>query len=235
MKVFFNNKINQHPEPEDVGTITITANIIGDEEEDNNLTFTTCDFTQTFIEDDECQSKQGLSCFLIQGGVDEDDCGAALIDLVMYVVDLTFSASDDYSPGCAIEVRFDFTPNYLFDGDDEEEEDSLIGEVIQDSFEETNNIRVRPASKLVVTKLTRKTYKKKSTIKKRNREDMKKISYDIFLGEKCTICLEEFNDGDRVVTLPCGHDFHDDDECIVKWFEISHVCPLCRYELRCED
>ncbi|KAL0795213.1 hypothetical protein Bca101_066590 [Brassica carinata] len=47
------------------------------------------------------------------------------------------------------------------------------------------------------------------------------------------ICLQEFSNGGMVVTLPCGHEF--DDECIVKWFEISHVCPLCRLEFPCQE
>ncbi|KAL1207868.1 E3 ubiquitin-protein ligase RING1-like [Cardamine amara subsp. amara] len=50
--------------------------------------------------------------------------------------------------------------------------------------------------------------------------------------EECTVCLEEFNNGARVVTLPCQHYFHD--ECAVKWFETNHVCPLCRFELPCQ-
>lgn len=48
----------------------------------------------------------------------------------------------------------------------------------------------------------------------------------------CTICLEEFKNGERFVILPCGHAF--DEKCIVDWFETSHACPLCRFELPCE-
>ncbi|CAN8320646.1 unnamed protein product [Cochlearia groenlandica] len=61
-----------------------------------------------------------------------------------------------------------------------------------------------------------------------------KKEQDDDMGEKCAICFEEFNNGERVVTLPCGHDFHE-DVCVVKWFETSHFCPLCRYELPCDD
>lgn len=45
----------------------------------------------------------------------------------------------------------------------------------------------------------------------------------------CPICLDEFKIRERVVTLPCGHEF--DDTCILDWFDINHVCPLCRFEL----
>ncbi|KAG7655138.1 Zinc finger RING-type [Arabidopsis suecica] len=88
-----------------------------------------------------------------------------------------------------------------------------------DSFDETtNNIElIRPANKLVVDRLARKVYNKK-----------KKSNSD---ASVCTICLEEFEKGEIVVTLPCGHEF--DDGCIGKWFLKDHVCPLCRFELPC--
>ncbi|AEE29761.1 unnamed protein product [Arabidopsis thaliana] len=70
-----------------------------------------------------------------------------------------------------------------------------------------------PASKLVVKSLARKIYKMTTSS----------------TGEMCIICLEEFSEGRRVVTLPCGHDF--DDECVLKWFETNHSCPLCRFKL----
>lgn len=59
--------------------------------------------------------------------------------------------------------------------------------------------------------------------------------------ESCTICLEEFVSDDddeedgvgvgvQVVSVTCcSHRFHKD--CIVRWFETSHVCPLCRYAM----
>ncbi|XP_010480537.1 PREDICTED: E3 ubiquitin-protein ligase RNF181-like [Camelina sativa] len=78
-------------------------------------------------------------------------------------------------------------------------------------------IRFRPATELAMRSLTKKIYYKTSSS----------------IGDKCTICLEELKDGARVVSLPCGHEF--DDKCIVEWFGTSHLCPLCRLELPCED
>ncbi|KAK0597025.1 hypothetical protein LWI29_021060 [Acer saccharum] len=49
---------------------------------------------------------------------------------------------------------------------------------------------------------------------------------------KCMICLEEFSIGVETMRMPCGHLYHG--ECIVKWLETSHVCPLCRYEMPCD-
>jgi len=52
--------------------------------------------------------------------------------------------------------------------------------------------------------------------------------------EKCIICLEQFEDGDRLRVLPCGHLFHMG--CIDKWLSgsFSHSecftsgCPTCK-------
>lgn len=55
-------------------------------------------------------------------------------------------------------------------------------------------------------------------------------------GERdvCVICLEHFEDGDRLRVLPCDHSFHDG--CISRWLSGSHSfddcfttgCPTCR-------
>jgi hypothetical protein len=48
--------------------------------------------------------------------------------------------------------------------------------------------------------------------------------------DKCTVCLEEFNDDDDMIELKCGHHFHE--ECIVHWFKTcSNKCPICREEV----
>ncbi|KAL7587730.1 hypothetical protein Lser_V15G39594 [Lactuca serriola] len=44
---------------------------------------------------------------------------------------------------------------------------------------------------------------------------------------ECTICLEDFVDGQNVRVLPhCSHEFHVG--CIDKWFESHSSCPNCR-------
>jgi hypothetical protein len=45
----------------------------------------------------------------------------------------------------------------------------------------------------------------------------------------CTICLADYEDGDKVGYLKtCGHLFHI--ECIKKWLlEFNHKCPVCRF------
>ncbi|CAL9215858.1 unnamed protein product, partial [Arabidopsis halleri] len=95
-------------------------------------------------------------------------------------------------------------------------------EAIQASFDETaDDIPSRPASKLAVGSLSRNIYKNNK--KKTSNSD----------ASMCTICLEEFKKGEMVVTLPCGHEF--DDCCIMDWFATHNDCPLCRFELPCEN
>ncbi|XP_021908858.1 E3 ubiquitin-protein ligase Praja-2-like [Carica papaya] len=52
-------------------------------------------------------------------------------------------------------------------------------------------------------------------------------------GEQCVICMEEFVEKkEKVTRMPCHHIFHRD--CIVKWLNNSHMCPLCRYAMPVE-
>lgn len=45
----------------------------------------------------------------------------------------------------------------------------------------------------------------------------------------CPICLEEYDNGDKIVTMEkCGHDYHAD--CIKKWLLMKKVCPICKTE-----
>jgi hypothetical protein len=44
--------------------------------------------------------------------------------------------------------------------------------------------------------------------------------------EICSICLDNYRDGQNTITLPCKHIFHS--ECILKWFDSKSTCPYCR-------
>eukprot|EP00440_Ansanella_granifera_P003420 gb/GFBE01003715.1/.p1 GENE.gb/GFBE01003715.1/~~gb/GFBE01003715.1/.p1 ORF type:complete len:249 (+),score=25.38 gb/GFBE01003715.1/:1-747(+) len=48
------------------------------------------------------------------------------------------------------------------------------------------------------------------------------------LGEQncCTVCIEDFKDGDDLKTLPCLHMFHA--QCIETWLKRDNSCPSCR-------
>ncbi|KAL8142344.1 hypothetical protein V2J09_015376 [Rumex salicifolius] len=53
------------------------------------------------------------------------------------------------------------------------------------------------------------------------------------MGE-CAICLEDWrNSGVIVKEMPCKHRFHGD--CIEKWLGIHGSCPVCRFEMPCDQ
>lgn len=52
-------------------------------------------------------------------------------------------------------------------------------------------------------------------------------------GGKCTICCEEYIEGNTVIQLPCLHIF--DKECLMPWLKQHCSCPVCRYELPVDD
>ena len=51
---------------------------------------------------------------------------------------------------------------------------------------------------------------------------------DMLISE-CSVCLEEFAVGDKVMILPCYHNFHE--KCIREWLPQHQNCPLCRAEI----
>ena len=57
---------------------------------------------------------------------------------------------------------------------------------------------------------------------------MNYVSLLIKLTMDCPICFDKITGVDKTV-LKCNHLFHK--ECIDKWFEKSHCCPLCRDSL----
>jgi hypothetical protein len=49
----------------------------------------------------------------------------------------------------------------------------------------------------------------------------------------CAVCLDDFEAGDELRTMPCSHSFHE--RCIFRWLRISHLCPCCRFPLPSVD
>jgi len=49
-------------------------------------------------------------------------------------------------------------------------------------------------------------------------------------NSSCSICLDEYESGERLRVLPCRHMFHTD--CIMPWLtERQGLCPLCKMEV----
>ncbi|VVA91808.1 unnamed protein product [Arabis nemorensis] len=140
MEIGLDYEIDHDPEPDDVGTIRVTARIFGKSE-----TFTASTPAKEFIDDEVCRSKEELNYFLIDAGVNDSDIFDVISKLIFRVDDITCSTSNEYSPECALEVKLDLFPDDL----DDDQEGTQIEEAVQVSFDQTSNIRFRPANKLV--------------------------------------------------------------------------------------
>ncbi|KAK9075310.1 hypothetical protein SSX86_003633 [Deinandra increscens subsp. villosa] len=47
--------------------------------------------------------------------------------------------------------------------------------------------------------------------------------------ENCVICQMDFNYGERLITLPCLHQYHT--KCISNWLKLKKNCPICQKEV----
>lgn len=47
--------------------------------------------------------------------------------------------------------------------------------------------------------------------------------------EQCVVCRLEYEEGDKMLRLPCKHHYHS--ECIQQWLERNKVCPVCSAEV----
>jgi Ring finger domain len=50
---------------------------------------------------------------------------------------------------------------------------------------------------------------------------------------RCIICLEKYEVGDEITTLPCIHVFHR--VCVNRWLKSNRSCPECRTSVGKED
>ena len=67
----------------------------------------------------------------------------------------------------------------------------------------------------------------KEKIKKIPEKPFRKVLFDDNLN--CIICMEDFEENEKVKQLDCGHIFHG--ECIDKWLEKQKTCPFCKSEV----
>ncbi|CAM9513893.1 unnamed protein product, partial [Sphacelaria rigidula] len=50
-----------------------------------------------------------------------------------------------------------------------------------------------------------------------------------YSNDSCSVCLEEYKEGEPLLQLTCGHVYHQD--CIDLWLKEHCVCPCCRTDL----
>jgi hypothetical protein len=48
----------------------------------------------------------------------------------------------------------------------------------------------------------------------------------------CLVCLEPFQQGEQLLSLPCCHSFHD--PCIRRWLQGQNTCPVCKFAMPVE-
>ncbi|CAL9077870.1 unnamed protein product [Musa acuminata var. zebrina] len=48
-------------------------------------------------------------------------------------------------------------------------------------------------------------------------------------SEKCVICCMAYKNRDKLIKLPCQHQYHK--VCITKWLKINKACPVCSEEV----
>lgn len=107
----------------------------------------------------------------------------------------------------------------------------IFGQALEhDTRESTNAFRTFPATKSSIEAL--------EVVK-----DVESVFGADRIIRYCMICLSLYssqrsisdnNDDDdddhkKVLRMPCSHLNHK--ECIVRWLETSHLCPLCRYAM----
>ena len=87
-----------------------------------------------------------------------------------------------------------------------------------------------------INEITQQEVKYKKILDPEEVSNIKKVTYNEYsrnkesINECCYIELEDFNDNETILRLPCKHYFKKD--AIMHWFQKeSHRCPLCRYEL----
>lgn len=103
------------------------------------------------------------------------------------------------------------------DATEDEEEDSSDDSVWEQmgDDEDDEGPDFQPAPAAAIAALTCKPYVKSA----KGRGD-------------CAICQNDFNNGDAVVELPCGHVYcGSGSNCIVTWLKTSNSCPQCRARL----
>lgn len=52
------------------------------------------------------------------------------------------------------------------------------------------------------------------------------VSGGVYSDNSCSVCLDEYVEGDQLLRLTCGHVFHR--SCIDLWLKGHCVCPCCR-------
>uniref|UniRef100_A0A0D3DHQ8 RING-type E3 ubiquitin transferase n=2 Tax=Brassica oleracea TaxID=3712 RepID=A0A0D3DHQ8_BRAOL len=203
------------------GKIIVEA-VITEEETGDTVDFSYTFSLEEFIADEPSPLKDDLIYSFISGGINIDTSLSYIYSATMIARDVT--SSPDYGPRNLLRFiyclhnrrRSSIIEAYLNPGSGSEEENIRVNMAIQQSLHEVV-VDFIPADKITVDA----------------------FRVDVYSGchcgalscgnSQCVICLDNLVIGAEIVKLDCGHIY--DRECIVKWLNISHYCPICKYEL----
>lgn len=59
--------------------------------------------------------------------------------------------------------------------------------------------------------------------------DPQRYTDGICIDNTCAICLDNMNENEEVIVLPCRHGYHRN--CIETWLNAHNVCPTCRQSI----
>ncbi|KAJ3156428.1 hypothetical protein HDU89_004210 [Geranomyces variabilis] len=59
--------------------------------------------------------------------------------------------------------------------------------------------------------------------------EVKITKADMAAHADCSVCQDEYTEGEAVTALPCKHLFHG--ACIEHWLKVNGTCPVCRHSL----
>jgi hypothetical protein len=104
-----------------------------------------------------------------------------------------------------------FNSRNSFDSDDDDDDD--FGS-LDDGFDENEPLDDDIIQTFQITKIN----------------DINKLSED---KKRCSICLENYKNGDDSIILPCIHIFHS--ECIKKWMKRNGICPICKFKINSKN
>ncbi|XP_070709188.1 E3 ubiquitin-protein ligase RNF6 isoform X2 [Pempheris klunzingeri] len=52
------------------------------------------------------------------------------------------------------------------------------------------------------------------------------VSLEAEMGRACSVCINDYAQGNKLRRLPCSHEFHI--HCIDRWLSENNTCPICR-------
>lgn len=99
--------------------------------------------------------------------------------------------------------------------EDDVDPDNMTYEELQ-SLSEAIGAESRGLSDEMISYLHSSTYKT-GLFSKRDKHD------------ECVICCMAYKNRDKLITLPCQHQYHKD--CITRWLKINKACPVCTEEV----